>query len=335
LRTDWSYWNIIADFISDSDHRAELQQQELLMNVAALLETNQALSRRLRNLEDALEVGTIVSKRHSHIISTAVSVDDDVSKRSEPNSQIEDGNLQPLAPSREAEVSSFDFENDLETSRPYRRAQRDTMDFSFRSSIAHTNAWSQFSGLSLSKVSIISAIALPLYPDEIENAQHYELRPEPPFQATVPVPPRAKPLYQSCLDTKEQLSQIPGFQAIFASQCIDSEEQDPLTFLMQVFRRGIPLLMLLARVQRVQDITHYIQLENFKGREQRIPKVATFKFIEACIVDLSFKSDECFTISDLFGNDTTGFVQVGLSCSQLSALILIPYIGCQSYYPPT
>ena len=140
----------------------------------------------------------------------------------------------------------------------------------------------------------------------------------------MPVPPRAKPLYQSCLDTKEQLSQISGFQPIFALQWTESEEQDPLTFLMQVFRRGIPLLMLLARVQRVQDITHYIQLENFKGREQRIPKVATFKFIEACIVDLSFKSDECFTISDLFGNDTTGFVKVGPSSSQLTALILIP-----------
>ena len=181
MRTDWSYSNIIADFISDSDHRAELQQQELLKNVAVLLETNQALSRRLRNLEDAFEVGTIVSKRHSRIISPTVGVDDDVSKQSEPNVQTEDGNLQPLAPPGEAEVSSFDFENDLETSRPYRRAQRDTMDFSFRSSIAHTNAWSHFSGLSLSKVSIISAIALPLYPDEIENAQHYELTPEPPI----------------------------------------------------------------------------------------------------------------------------------------------------------
>jgi cell division control protein 24 len=282
----------------------------LLKNVAALLETNQALSRRLRNLEDAFEVGTIVSKRHSRIISTAVGVDDDVSKRSEPNLQIEDGNLQPLAPSGEAEVSSFDFENDLETSRPYRRAQRDTMDFSFRSSIAHTNAWSQFSGLSLSKVSIISAIALPLYPDEIENAQHYELRPEPPFQATVPVPPRARPLYQICLDTEEQLCQISGFPLIFALQTTESEEEeDPLTFLMQVFRQGIPLLMLMARVQRVQGVSHYIQLEDY----QKIPEVATAKFVEVCRRDLGFKLDECFTISDLFGNDSTGFVKVGPS----------------------
>jgi cell division control protein 24 len=313
LRTNWSYWNIIADFISDSDHRAELQQQELLKNVAALLETNQALSRRLRNLEDAFEVGTIVSNRHSRIISTAVGVDDDVSKRSEPNLQVEDGSLQPLAPSGEAEVSSFDFENDLETSRPYRRAQRDTMDFSFRSSIAHTNAWSQFSGLSLSKVSIISAIALPLYPDEIENAQHYELRPEQPIPTTMAVTPRAKPLYQSCLDMKEQLSQISGFPPIFALQRTESEEEDPLTFLMQVFRRGIPLLMLLARVQGVQDISHYIYSENYIGDERKIPKVATVKFVEICRRDLGFKSDECFTISDLFGNDTTGFVKVGPS----------------------
>ena len=223
MRTIWSYSNVIANFISDSDRRAELQQQELLKNIAALLETNQALSRRMRILEDAFEVGTIVSERQSRIISTTVGVGDDLSKRIQPNVQNEDGNLQPLDPPEEAEVSSFDFENDLSTSRPYRRAQRDTMDFSFRSSIAHTNAWSQFSGLSLSNVSIISAIALPLYPDEIENAQHYELRPEPPFQATVPVPPCAKPLYQICLDTKEQLSQISGFPPIFALQRTESE----------------------------------------------------------------------------------------------------------------
>jgi cell division control protein 24 len=112
---------------------------------------------------------------------------------------------------------------------------------------------------------------------------------------------------------KEQLSQISGFPPIFALRGTKSEDEDPLTFLMQVFRRGIPLLMLLAKVQGVQDISHYIQLENYKGHEQRVPKEATFKFIEACIVDLGFKSDECFTISDLFGNDSTGFVKVGPS----------------------
>ncbi len=263
------------------------------------------------NLEDAFEVGTIVSKRQSRIISTILGINGDPSERNQQKVQNEDGNLQPLAPLEEAEVSSFDFENDLETSRPYRRAQRETMDFSFRSSIAHTNAWSQFSGLSLSNVSIISAIALPLYLDEIENVQHYDSRQEQPVQATVSVPPRARPLYQSCLDMMVQLSQIDGFPPTFDLQITESEEEDPLTFLMQVFRQGIPLLMLLARVRGVQDFTHYIQLESFKGHEQVIPKVATFKFIEACIVDLGFKSDECFTISDLFGNDSTGFVKVG------------------------
>jgi cell division control protein 24 len=325
--------NIIANLISDSDHRAELQQQELLKNVAALLETNQALSRRLMNLEDAFEVGTIVSKRQSRIISTAAVDNDHLSKRSQLNVNMENGNSQRLTSPEEAEVSSFDFENDLETSRPYRRAQRDSMDFSFRSSIANTNAWSQFSGLSLSKVSIISAIALPLYPDEIENAQHYELRPEQPIQAIVPAPPRARPLYQSCLDIKMKLSQISGFPAIFALQSTDSEEEDPLTFLMQVFRRGIPLLMLLARIQGVQNISHYIQLENYKGHEQKIPKVATFKFIEACIVDLSFQFDECFTISDLFGNASTGFVKVDSSSISIHEFVFHPLYRLSKLLP--
>lgn len=90
----------------------------------------------------------------------------------------------------------------------------------------------------------------------------------------------------------------------------DNEEEDLSTFLMYVFRQGIPLLILLARVQGVQDVSHYIQPDDYKGYEQRIPKVATFKFIKACMDDLRFEPDDCFTISDLFNDDSTGFVKV-------------------------
>lgn len=46
-------------------------------------------------------------------------------------------------------------------------------DASFTSSAVRTHAWSVFSGLSLSQVSMISAIALPLYLDEISNPECY------------------------------------------------------------------------------------------------------------------------------------------------------------------
>lgn len=39
-------------------------------------------------------------------------------------------------------------------------------------------------------------------------------------------------------------------------------------------------------------------------------KMAAFKFVQACLKDLQLLPGECFVISDLFGNDTTGFVKV-------------------------
>jgi len=177
LSTAGGYSGIPANANSDSDLRTAEHQQELSENVAVLLESNQSLSRRLMNLENAFKVRTLISNRQSRAISTADGTNDDISKPHQLNEPTEDStisesynNSKLSTPPEGIEVSSFEFENDLETSRVYQRVQRDTMDFSFRSSIAHTNAWSQFSGLSLSKVSIISAIALPLYPDEIENS---------------------------------------------------------------------------------------------------------------------------------------------------------------------
>jgi cell division control protein 24 len=318
LSTVGTYSDIPANFNSDSDLRTAEHQQELSENIALLLESNQSLSRRLMNLEDAFEVRTLISKRQSRAISTTDNTNDDISKPHQLYEATEHGTIsksnnisQLSTPPEGIEVSSFDFENDLERSRVYQRAQRDTMDFSFRSSIAHTNAWSQFSGFSLSKVSIISAIALPLYPDEIENDQHYisggqqaKLSTESTFYA-----PRVRPLYQNCLELQMQLSQIPGLPEILAMERDENEDANPLYFVIGVFRRGVPLLLLLERVRGVQYLA---QLTQFHGPidSQKMPKVATFRFIKACMDDLGFHPDECFLIDDLFGDDTTGHVKV-------------------------
>jgi cell division control protein 24 len=58
LSTVRGYSDIPANANSDSDLRTAEHQQELSENVAVLLETNQSLSRRLMNLEDAFEVRT-------------------------------------------------------------------------------------------------------------------------------------------------------------------------------------------------------------------------------------------------------------------------------------
>jgi cell division control protein 24 len=269
------------------------------------------------NLEDAFEVRTIVTKRQSRV---PITTSDDALEPQQPNDSTEvagikkdNGIFQFPASFEGVAVSRFDFEEDLEASRAYRRAQRDTMDFSFRSSIAHTNAWSVFS--TLSDVSIISAIALPLYPEEIGNAQHYQLGEIPGIPAIGPklyTTPDVKPLYQQFLEVELRLAQIPGFPEILVMLKEESEKDNPLSFLIQVFRRGMPLLMLLERVPGIRNLNNLAQLEDDIDA-QKMPKAATYIFMKTCIDDLGFRPEECFFLSDLFGDDSTGFIKVRTS----------------------
>lgn len=71
--------------------------------------------------------------------------------------------------------SQFSFEVDLGSSRVYQRTQPYTSDVSFASSAVRSHAWSVFSGLSLSQISNMSAIALPVHTNEIYNYQQYQI----------------------------------------------------------------------------------------------------------------------------------------------------------------
>jgi hypothetical protein len=67
------------------------------------------------------------------------------------------------------------FEDDLGKSRVYKRTERYESDVSFTTSVVRDHAWSVFSGMSLSEISLISAIALPLHLDEVSNQEWYML----------------------------------------------------------------------------------------------------------------------------------------------------------------
>lgn len=144
-------------------------------------------------------------------------------------------------------ASGFDFQSDLEASRPYRRANRDSMDFSFRSSIARSHMWSIFSDLSLGDISNLSFIALPLYADEITNSCHYAFGghsrelPLPPLSAASGRSPRT--LLRECVEVELKLSQIQAFRELFIDERI-ADYEHPFRVLHRVFRKGYPLLML-------------------------------------------------------------------------------------------
>jgi hypothetical protein len=67
----------------------------------------------------------------------------------------------------------FSSETELSTSRVYEKTRLYEPDASFTSSAVRTHAWSVLSGLSLTEVSMISVIALPLYSHDISNSQWY------------------------------------------------------------------------------------------------------------------------------------------------------------------
>ncbi|EMT69763.1 Rho guanine nucleotide exchange factor scd1 [Fusarium odoratissimum] len=194
---------------SDSGETAKEHQEQLSNNVKVLLDSNDALSRRLMNIEDALDAQTIISRRMS-ILSLSASPSQNTSQQSTAASPATS-----ISTDTSLAISKFDFEDDLESSRVYRRAVRETMDFSFRSSIARSHNWSVFSGLSLGDISIMSVIALPVYQDDITNAEHYDFGEEAALNGRTPGPVMDQPLLIECLEIKLKLLTIPGMQRYF------------------------------------------------------------------------------------------------------------------------
>ena len=93
----------------------------------------------------------------------------------------------------------FDFDDELESSRAYQRATRNDDNFSISviSSADRTASWSILSGISLSQVSSIAAVRLPVFKHEIENSEDYVFeqpeRAEPTFDSA-PYAPSNSPL---------------------------------------------------------------------------------------------------------------------------------------------
>lgn len=68
---------------------------------------------------------------------------------------------------------SFSFEEDLQSSRVYRKASYSHSQTSLTSSARFSTALSVFSGFTLAQVSSISVFALPVYPEDLHNSQWY------------------------------------------------------------------------------------------------------------------------------------------------------------------
>jgi len=81
-------------------------------------------------------------------------------------------------PEVNAQVRTFAFEEVLMTSRAYRGMTFDSSDtLSMLSSAGRTASWSMLSGLSLSEISRIAILAIPIYPSDLSNEHVYDFEP--------------------------------------------------------------------------------------------------------------------------------------------------------------
>ena len=270
------------------------------------MQTNRELAHRLTNLENAFDAQSVVSKRRSAAFPLLDSRNnDDVQCSVESR---EDGKRPSILTHAEP-TSGFSFESDLETSRPYRRARRDTMDFSFRSSIAQSNALSLISGLSLSDVSNMSVIALPIYADDIRNAHHYEFNSRQPASspsATVVSEPEMLPssFLRRLMEITLQLSQYSGFSDLLAYENLQKPTH-PFFTLRSVFRTGNSFLLLSNILGLRLDICGISAGSNNAPIDLVIPKV-----VEALTPALSLDPEEIFTADDVLGSRNAPFLKV-------------------------
>jgi cell division control protein 24 len=119
----------------------------------------------------------------------------------------------------------------------------------------------------------------------------------------------SRSLYQICVNLRQRLSQVPGFDAYLhdTDDEDEGEDMDPVSSLWRYLRKGTPLITIYNSLQPAKPL----QMDDPSTSKTPQPaKKPAFKFVEACLRDLKIPPGECFTLSDLFGDDTTGFVKV-------------------------
>jgi len=114
-------------------------------------------------------------------------------------------------------------------------------------------------------------------------------------------------LYQISRKLRKRLSGVPGFQP-YLDEMEQREEEgsDPVSSLWQCFRTGLPLLTIYNASQPEEGELRVKQSQV----PEKIGKEAAYLFTKVCKQQMNIPSTEIFTLTDLFSDNTTGFVKV-------------------------
>ena len=186
------------------------------------------INSRLDNLEKSVTGNNVLGYGQTNTIGTVLDPQIDQPYITEPSQT--DNRLSVLTTA--LSIRDTSFERDLEISRPYRKATRDTVDFSFRSSVVGSHAWSALSDVSLSEISVISVIVLPIFISDISNSHHYHFGKviDPLYEEDPP------DLRSASLSTSSTQSVTPSE----GSQLVSSRSSISLLPVTKVIPRNIP-----------------------------------------------------------------------------------------------
>ncbi len=130
-------------------------------------------------------------------------------------------------------------------------------------------------------------------------------------------------LYQSCLNLLERLSGVPDFEEYLDPEMLQSTQagtpsssgsspNDPVHQLWGLFRLGSPLACIFNGLRPKEPLK--INNADTSLSNVNACKASVFRFLVACRQELQFSEDDLFTISELYQDDTNGFVKVCWLC---------------------
>jgi len=109
---------------------------------------------------------------------------------------------------------------------------------------------------------------------------------------------------------------VPGFDEEFQRTVAEAkqakETPSSVDLLWKTFRRGFCLIAIFNALEPLSPL----EINQTTKNESKREKDAAYNFIKACHYQLKFPQLECFSVSDLYSDDTSGFVKVSSNFSQ-------------------